>query len=913
MIHSVLKLLDGKGGNYILPFFWQHGEDEDTLRKYMGVIHDCGIGAVCVESRPHPDFCGEKWWKDMDVILEEAKRLDMKVWILDDSHFPTGYANGALKYAPEELCRQGICYEGITVKGGKRVTVNVDKFLKKKNDKVSFLDVVLSSGKQERVFSGDTLLSITAVRMNGTKKPGSRQEIIDLTSKLRDGKLTWTAPDGLWKLGLCKLSRNCGAHRNYINMMNPDSCRLLLEHVYEPHFTHYKDEFGTTIAGFFSDEPELGNGKMYSNEPLGADQDLPWDGALEPELEKVLGTDWKNKMPYLWEQECNLAETARIRFAYMDAVTRKVGSAFSGQIGEWCENHGVEYIGHVVEDNNSHARTGGSLGHYFRGLAGMHMAGIDNIGGQVLPHGEDGPDKFMMFQKRDGEFYHYVLGKLGSSLAAIDKKKKGRTMCEIFGNYGWSEGLRLERFLADHFMVNGVNRFVPHAFSAKPFPDPDCPPHFYAHGHNPQYRHFRSLMEYMNRVCELIDGGNHIAPVAILYHAEAEWTGKAMLMQKPARKLLDAQIDFDILPMDVFRDMEDALPGEAGHQRSSADYGRFCSHAELDTEFRVNTQSYKALVIPCAQFISRTLVSAIEKLLKLGIPVIFVDSLPKGFYEGKGNINSIKDDCLTVPLEELAETLRDKGVPEILLQPSNDRIRYLHYKKETDVYYFINEGTEIYKGIIELPQEGEMYAYHAWDNVLEIVEKEESGGKSYVTVELEPLQSLILVFDKADRNRLRKPLVWAEREGSEARFAGMWKRSICESTAYPKFYGTKQVSLPDRLAEEQPKFSGWVRYENTICLHGAKRTVLTISDAYEGVEVFVNGKSAGIQVAPTYRFDISKLVREGKNTVVIEVSTTLERERAAAKNQSVAERMMRNKVLAPTGITGVVRVFEAVD
>lgn len=60
--------------------------------------------------------------------------------------------------------------------------------------------------------------------------------------------------------------------------------------------------------------------------------------------------------------------------------------------------------------------------------------------------------------------------------------------------------------------------------------------------------------------------------------------------------------------------------------------------------------------------------------------------------------------------------------------------------------------------------------------------------------------------------------------------------------------------------------------------------------------------SAGVQVVPTYRFDISGLVKEGDNVIVIEVSTTLERERAAAKNQAMTEKLMRNKVLAPTGI-----------
>ena len=86
------EVLNREEGNYILPFFWQHGEEEAVLREYMKVIDESNIKAVCVESRPHPDFCGPKWWADMDVILDEARKRGMKVWILDDSHFPTAIA-----------------------------------------------------------------------------------------------------------------------------------------------------------------------------------------------------------------------------------------------------------------------------------------------------------------------------------------------------------------------------------------------------------------------------------------------------------------------------------------------------------------------------------------------------------------------------------------------------------------------------------------------------------------------------------------------------------------------------------------------------------------------------------------------------------------------------------------------------
>ena len=169
------------------------------------------------------------------------------------------------------------------------------------------------------------------------------------------------------------------------------------------------------------------------------------------------------------------------------------------------------------------------------------MSGIDDIGGQVIPQGEDLNYDDGVFSKRIGEFYHYMLGKLGSSSAAIEPLKKGNSMCEIFGAYGWSEGVRLEKYLVDHFLVRGINHYVPHAFSPMAFPDPDCPPHFYAHGNNPQYRHFGCLMAYTNRVCELITHGRHVAEIAVLYHGEGEWTGKCMFSHKPAHLLADAQ------------------------------------------------------------------------------------------------------------------------------------------------------------------------------------------------------------------------------------------------------------------------------------------------------------------------------------------------------------------------------------
>lgn len=76
-----------------------------------------------------------------------------------------------------------------------------------------------------------------------------------------------------------------------------------------------------------------------------------------------------------------------------------------------------------------------------------------------------------------------------------------------------------------------------------------------------------------------------------------------------------------------------------------------------------------------------------------------------------------------------------------------------------------------------------------------------------------------------------------------------WKRSLCGGIEYPRFGKVETVVLPDRLAEEQPAFSGFVRYEGTFTKKGRESVIL---------EVFVNGKSAGIQIVPPYRYDLTE-------------------------------------------------------
>ena len=115
------------------------------------------------------------------------------------------------------------------------------------------------------------------------------------------------------------------------------------------------------------------------------------------------------------------------------------------------------------------------------------------------------------------------------------------------------------------------------------------------------------------------------------------------------------------------------------------------------------------------------------------------------------------------------------------------------------------------------------------------------------------------------------------------------------------------TALPDHLAEEEPLFSGLVRYENTFDGEPGEWK-LEIENASEGVEVFLNGQSLGIQIVPVFRYDLSPGVVQGENTLVIEVATTLERERS--QEPDFLGRM--NEPTSESGITGIVNLYQKV-
>ena len=812
------ECINNEYGSYILPFFWQHGDSHELLLKEIEAIEKSGAKEFCVESRVYEDFCGEKWWDDFGFILEEAKKRNMGVWLLDDKQFPTGFANGAVGRNPE---------------------------LKKKHIRISFIDIAGPKPESALIMpnidkANEKIINVVAFRRSedGITLVG---EPIGLIDNVKDGLVFFDIPDGFYRVFFVIETRIGNARYNMIDMINPESCRLQLEAVYEPHYEHFKEYFGNTFKGFFSDEPCIGNGHGFIDPMLGKDDNmlLPFSTELIDMLSDSMNCSDEhiyNIIPVLWQKHDAIMH--ELRYNYMDALTLLYKRCFSDLLGNWCRERGVMYIGHIIEDSNLHMRLCQGVGHFFRALSGQDMSGCDIVLNQMVPgFNELKHAAPLSYKFADPEFFRYTLAKLCVSDAHLDEKKKGRALCEIFGAFGWAEGIPMMKSLADHFLVSGINHFVPHAFSNR-YPNPDCPPHFYIGGKNPQFDMFSKLTVYMQRMCHLLYGGKHVNNVAVLYNCEAEWcSGDYDLFQKVSKILLQNQIDFDFVPSDY---LDDVTFDDGG--------------------FQINGETFKTIILSRSSVLPETLIMKLKKLSDNGVEVIFCEQFPTKYADSENKVYC--SNFTLVKYSELVNALskyRD-------IKTSNEckYLRYYHVNSEgKDIYMFSNE--DINKEIdteITLTHSGEYIKYNAWDNSVLYG----SVNKKVLKLKLQPSESCVIIFEDHGN-----ALTDMYKKYKSVEIKPIWNITAFDENGVVFTDSTDNLY---NLAAKLPTFCGKVVYETTVTLDTVPARI-TLGTVGEIATLYVNGQKCSDELYAPYGFDVKGKCVVGDNKIIAEVITNL--------------------------------------
>jgi hypothetical protein len=423
------------------------------------------------------------------------------------------------------------------------------------------------------------------------------------------------------------------------------------------------------------------------------------------------------------------------------------------------------------------------------------------------------------------------------------------------------------KWLMDHLLVRGINRFVPHAFSPK-FPDPDCPPHFGADGRDPQFEGFTKLMGYVNRVAHLLEGAVHQADCAVLYHAEAEWLNgnDFMLTQKPAKVLYDAHIDYDIIPLDILYD------------------GAVVEDARL----KINRQAYKCLVVPRAPLLPEKAVAALNSLTAKGLPVLYADGAPAGILPP-----------VITPLGKLAGALKAQGIAGVEVEGNYPLLRISHWIRGQNHYFMLfNEDVmEPVKTTIRFPCSGD----YLLADLLNGLYSAHSG--SAVPVHLTPYQSVLVVFggDLPAPNYTQKEFSACEtldlRWDIELYDMGKGKTD-------GRFKPYRQNAEPHNITgfDHVPEFSGIIRYKAEFSLQSADGPIgIDFGAVGQTIKMKLNGKDCGMKICQPYCYDITGIARQGTNTLELEVANTLV--------HTVKDPLSFYIQIPPSGLMGPVRLL----
>ena len=152
----------------------------------------------------------------------------------------------------------------------------------------------------------------------------------DVTSQVDDRLVGLDLPKGHYSLFVL-YQTPVGAEesiKDYLDPMNSKATQVVIDTVYEPHYAHYKDEYGKTIQGMFSDESRFGNVKG-PYEIIGvSEMPLPFNKYVRKALEENLNPeDWV----YLFQTDSDHAKD--VRAFYMETVSDLYSKHFSQVLG----------------------------------------------------------------------------------------------------------------------------------------------------------------------------------------------------------------------------------------------------------------------------------------------------------------------------------------------------------------------------------------------------------------------------------------------------------------------------------------------------------------------------------------------------------------------------------------------------
>lgn len=335
------------------PYF-QLATNIDALRGELDTVKALGFQAVTVQynlprpGEPRMDYLSPEYFAYFKQFVAEAKARNLRIWIVDDAGYPSGFSGGKFTSSAPNLRMQAL---------------------------TAAQTWVLAGGATFDQSVPPETVAITAISSTG--------EIAQIT--VSKGKAHWIAPDGQWTVSLVTHIFKTSPTRSDTNPARTKDETQSLEDYLDPAataqyiaFTHeaYKqavgEEFGKTILGFRGDEPDF------------SIPGLPWTPKLFAAFQAQKGYDVRPWLASLLQGRSTILtpEQARVRADYYDVFSRLFADGYFKPLGDWCAQNGLAYQIHLNHEERQ-IDLAKSEGDFLRDMKPLQVPGVDAIWHQI--------------------------------------------------------------------------------------------------------------------------------------------------------------------------------------------------------------------------------------------------------------------------------------------------------------------------------------------------------------------------------------------------------------------------------------------------------------------------------------------------------------------------------------------------
>ena len=434
----------------------------------------------------------------------------------------------------------------------------------------------------------------------------------------------------------------------------------------------------------------------------------------------------------------------------------------------------------------------------------------------------------------------------------------------------WDETPALIKPLLDRNFTLGINRLFFHVFAHNPWLDRkpgmtlDGIGLFFQRDQT-WFPEAKALVDYVTRCQTLLQQGTPVVDIAV-------FTGEEM----PRRALTPDKL----VPM---------LPGLFGPERVASERERLANHGSPMVESPVGVR-HNANILDLKDWVNalhgyhydsmnEEALMAYAPKTQTNSPSYRVLVIPEGegsslSPETKARIDDLRQQGMTIIDNPCTQSVIEGLQPDIVLP---DGIAFTHRATgKKDIYFLSNQtaATQTFTPTFRACSHEDLTSR----NAMTYDPMTDRYNAFLGRVSLKPYASVFVIFGDDSRffpipvttclhQRIpRNKMKWKQRGG--------WDVSFRESGL--TLHTDTLFDWSRQTADSIRFYSGHARYRTTIQYKGKEVTglKLCLGDVHDVAHVWVNGQDCGIAWMPPYEVDVTRAMKNGKNTIEIEVVNT---------------------------------------